>query len=313
MAGILRAAAFFADGEMAWQLGKASIICSVGLILIQFMLKREGARAVFVLFGFCSFGLMVLKEEVLRDGLQDAAGTVAVPAARHAPGGGLRTPSVLRSGDRRGMEELEVWGEFDLNETSIEEMVWVLPRTFDQHRGDRGAAHAFWPGGEGHSRLRTGRDRSLAHGGFLPDPDVAAPAWTISTGGRCWCFTAGRRHAGRCWSNRLWIASAGWSLLAVFSPFMLAAALAIKLTSPGPVFFRQQRAGLNGKPFIMYKFRSMVTDAEQLQQELAALERNVRPGLQGDQRPAGHAGGQGACGNSASTNSPSCSMSCASR
>jgi lipopolysaccharide/colanic/teichoic acid biosynthesis glycosyltransferase len=49
------------------------------------------------------------------------------------------------------------------------------------------------------------------------------------------------------------------------------------VTSPGPVFFRQQRAGLNGKPFVMYKFRSMVTDAEQLQQELAQLNEMSGP------------------------------------
>jgi exopolysaccharide biosynthesis polyprenyl glycosylphosphotransferase len=69
----------------------------------------------------------------------------------------------------------------------------------------------------------------------------------------------------------------GLALLAVFSVPMLAAAIAIKLTSPGPIFFRQQRAGLNGKPFVMYKFRSMVSDAEQLKQELAALNEMSGP------------------------------------
>jgi exopolysaccharide biosynthesis polyprenyl glycosylphosphotransferase len=69
----------------------------------------------------------------------------------------------------------------------------------------------------------------------------------------------------------------GFVLLVVFSPLMIGAAIAIKLTSGGPVLFRQQRAGLNGKPFVMYKFRSMVTDAEQLKQELAALNEMSGP------------------------------------
>ncbi len=43
----------------------------------------------------------------------------------------------------------------------------------------------------------------------------------------------------------------------------LLVAIAIKLTSPGPVIFRQQRAGLNGRPFSFYKFRSMYLDAEE--------------------------------------------------
>jgi hypothetical protein len=52
---------------------------------------------------------------------------------------------------------------------------------------------------------------------------------------------------------------------------MLIAAIVIKITSPGPVIFRQVRAGKHGKPFTMYKFRTMVTDAEMLQSELLAF------------------------------------------
>ncbi|WP_169747647.1 sugar transferase [Demequina iriomotensis] len=51
-------------------------------------------------------------------------------------------------------------------------------------------------------------------------------------------------------------------MLAFIAVPMLAVAAAIKLTSPGPVFFIQQRIGKDGSPFGMYKFRSMVADAE---------------------------------------------------
>jgi sugar transferase (PEP-CTERM system associated) len=50
--------------------------------------------------------------------------------------------------------------------------------------------------------------------------------------------------------------------LAVFSPFMLITALAVKLSSPGPVFYRQRRVGMNGRVFTLCKFRSMYADAE---------------------------------------------------
>ncbi|MCK6456258.1 MAG: sugar transferase [Phycisphaerae bacterium] len=50
--------------------------------------------------------------------------------------------------------------------------------------------------------------------------------------------------------------------LALFLPVMALAAVLVMLTSPGPVFFRQSRAGRYGKPFRMYKFRSMVESAE---------------------------------------------------
>jgi len=50
--------------------------------------------------------------------------------------------------------------------------------------------------------------------------------------------------------------------LIVFSPLMFLTALAIKVESPGPVFFVQPRMGLDGREFMMIKFRSMRTDAE---------------------------------------------------
>lgn len=52
------------------------------------------------------------------------------------------------------------------------------------------------------------------------------------------------------------------AMLLMFSPFLLAIAIAIKVSSPGPVFFRQDRVGINGTIFRMIKFRSMVVDAE---------------------------------------------------
>ena len=51
-------------------------------------------------------------------------------------------------------------------------------------------------------------------------------------------------------------------LILVAAPFMLLAAIAIKLESPGPIFYRQERVGFNGKIFQVTKFRSMRTDAE---------------------------------------------------
>lgn len=61
------------------------------------------------------------------------------------------------------------------------------------------------------------------------------------------------------------------TLLIVLSPVLLVTALLIKLTSPGPVFFVQRRVGMNKRTFNLLKFRSMVVDAEQRKQEVAAL------------------------------------------
>ncbi len=70
----------------------------------------------------------------------------------------------------------------------------------------------------------------------------------------------------------LLLAACGLVLLA---PVMLAIALLIRLTSPGPAIFRQERCGLNGRRFVFYKFRSMCADAEERKAEVAHLNRKT--------------------------------------
>ena len=60
-------------------------------------------------------------------------------------------------------------------------------------------------------------------------------------------------------------------LIFFLSPILIATAIAIRLDTPGPVLFRQRRIGLRGEHFTMLKFRSMVSEAEQLKDELQHL------------------------------------------
>ncbi len=66
-------------------------------------------------------------------------------------------------------------------------------------------------------------------------------------------------------------------LLLLLSPLLVLAGLAIKLDSRGPVFFRQRRVGLNGRTFILLKFRSMVDGAETMLAELRAQNEMTGP------------------------------------
>src|SRR6184192_1119611 len=67
-----------------------------------------------------------------------------------------------------------------------------------------------------------------------------------------WCASGGKR------AFDLGVAAVG---LLVAAPLMGALAVAVKATSPGPIFFRQTRTGLRGNPFTLMKFRTMRTDA----------------------------------------------------
>jgi exopolysaccharide biosynthesis polyprenyl glycosylphosphotransferase len=62
--------------------------------------------------------------------------------------------------------------------------------------------------------------------------------------------------------KRLFDVTAAAIILLVSSPFMLITALLIRLTSPGPIIFAQERTGRYGKPFLLFKFRTMVKEAE---------------------------------------------------
>lgn len=93
------------------------------------------------------------------------------------------------------------------------------------------------------------------------------------------------------WKRAIDIVGASCGLL-ILSPLFLMVAAAIKLTSPGPVFFSQMRSGRGNRPFPMFKFRSMVVDAEARKQEL--MEQNEQDGpafkMENDPRitPIGH-------------------------
>jgi exopolysaccharide biosynthesis polyprenyl glycosylphosphotransferase len=69
---------------------------------------------------------------------------------------------------------------------------------------------------------------------------------------------------------------AGLALL-LLAPVLLTVALAVRLSSPGPVFYRQERIGLGGRPFTLLKFRSMVVDADARRAEFTAD--NISDGL----------------------------------
>lgn len=91
---------------------------------------------------------------------------------------------------------------------------------------------------------------------------------TVSTGAmRGWSFLF----------KRVFDLVAASIIVILLSPVMLLTALMVKITSPGPVLFKQERVGLNKRKFHVYKFRSMVVDAEKRMAELEKLNEASGP------------------------------------
>jgi lipopolysaccharide/colanic/teichoic acid biosynthesis glycosyltransferase len=78
------------------------------------------------------------------------------------------------------------------------------------------------------------------------------------------------------WKRTLDVVLSGLAML-VLLPFFVVVAIAIRLDTPGPIFFTQKRAGRGAMPFALYKFRSMIVGAERLQPSLRPLNEQSGP------------------------------------
>jgi exopolysaccharide biosynthesis polyprenyl glycosylphosphotransferase len=88
----------------------------------------------------------------------------------------------------------------------------------------------------------------------------------------------------RCWQSstqtagkRLFDVVISLCLLLLLFPFFLAISIAVKLSSPGPIFYRWKVVGRGGRPFTGYKFRSMVVNADALRDELSIRNEMTGP------------------------------------
>ncbi|KJK16715.1 sugar transferase [Pseudomonas sp. NPDC087612] len=86
------------------------------------------------------------------------------------------------------------------------------------------------------------------------------------------------RAGGRPWTlsrtNRVVACFGALCILAIISPLLLGLAVLVKFSSPGPVFFVQKRTGYRGRAFGMYKFRTMVANAEALKDSVRHLNKH---------------------------------------
>lgn len=80
------------------------------------------------------------------------------------------------------------------------------------------------------------------------------------------------------WVKRCFDLCCSTILLLIFSPLYLLIALLIKLDSPGPIFFKQERIGLHCKKFKIWKFRTMIAHAEKMQKSLEA-KNEIKDGI----------------------------------
>jgi exopolysaccharide biosynthesis polyprenyl glycosylphosphotransferase len=256
--------------ETAWILGKSCIIVVVGVILVMFLFRRELARGVIILFGGVSFALVMLVEELLRGVYQSRFGRAQMRKCVILVGAPEDTRRMRADFATGRSEAVEVLAELDLNERTITDLVELLHQT-SANGVIINAKHVYF--GQVEKAIQAceieGVEAWLVADFFKTQ--VSRTALDDFHGRPVLVFRSAPEASWQGVFKQVLDLSVAFVFILLLLPVWIIVPIAIRLSSPGPVLFRQRRCGLNGAPFTMLKFRSMVSNAEQLKQELAAL------------------------------------------
>lgn len=251
------------------QLAGAALRVTVLVGLCEIFLRwNVEARSVVVVGGLLGAGLLLLREQVMRRIMQ-----------RQSLLGHVNRERVLLAGQPADMDamlgsmtdeqraEMEVVGRFDIMAESKERLVDLLHEK-SVSRVIFAVKHAHFARiEEAVQACETEGVEAWLSADFFQTA-IARPTFDVLGGKLMLVF-----HTAPAASWSLWVKDVldrvGAALLIVAtSPLWLAAAIGIKLSSPGPIFFAQARAGRYGRSFRMFKFRTMCTDAEAQQRQL---------------------------------------------
>ena len=276
-AGFYARAPFCSRRSTAWILLKGCFFTTIGLVLAMFLFRIPPvARGVVVWFGLISFGLVFAKEEALR---RLATTRVARSQYRRRVilvGTRPETARMEQELRAKSEEEVEILDHLDLNEAPVQRLVELL----HEHSVNGvilSARHAYFEQVEAAVQAceLEGVEAWLVADFFKTQ--ISHTSFDDFYG---WPVLVFRSTPESSWprvTKQLIDFAGAVAGLVVLSPLFAVIAVVIKRTSPGPVFFRQQRSGINGQPFTLYKFRTMVTNAEQLKHELAAMNEMKGP------------------------------------
>ncbi|MFM1944258.1 MAG: hypothetical protein RI897_3240 [Verrucomicrobiota bacterium] len=261
--------------QTLWQAFWGSFWVTLALVVVTFLLAERPARGIVILFGGVAFLLLVVKEELLLRWLNSSR----VAAMRR------RMIIVGTSEDRKALKHrmpvlfqqgVEVLEELDLNEMPIERLLECLHR-----QAPNGvllcAQHTVFGQVE---KVIAACELEGVEVWLMADffkTQISQTSLDDFLGTPMLVFRSAPETSWEVLAKQAIDIVGATFLLLLFSPIMLGAAMAVRFSSSGPIFFRQQRCGLNGRPFTMLKFRSMSTDAEQRKHELEKLNEMSGP------------------------------------
>ena len=252
----------------------------IGLLAHDFLSRLRISDTI----GWLDYRLAVLLPETGKDGALGVANSLAKIAAHH--GINVETfVSIYPWDDKLASiaTDLHRQSTYDSGENGDDSGFGQSTRTDRPHESPRPHSRSTRAGDDGeHDSLNFNRVFGDFHSygaatATLPAADVmlqAPPQLDTGVGtGTSIMFQSERTPY---WKRGIDIVGAGTGIM-LLSPLFIGAAIAIKLSAPGPVFFRQMREGKDGKIFGILKFRTMVIDAEAKQADLRAISEQDGP------------------------------------
>jgi exopolysaccharide biosynthesis polyprenyl glycosylphosphotransferase len=260
----------------AWLLFKGCLFTSLGLVLGGFIFQITMFRWVILCFACTSFTLVFLKEEILQSFLQSRLGEEQYRRRFILVGTAEERARMRKEFKEKARGSIEVLAELDLEATPVPRLVEML-----HEHSVNGVMLSV-------KEAHFGPVDAVIHACELEGVEVWLVADFFKTqisrtsfddfyGRPVLVFRTTPETSWQGVAKQLLDFVGALALLLVSAVPMAIIAVLVKVTSPGPVLFRQQRSGLNGRPFTMYKFRTMVSNAEQFQHELAAMNEMTGP------------------------------------
>ena len=268
---------FCSRNTTAWILFKGCFFTTLGLVLTMYLFNIPPvARGVVIWFGFISFGLVFAKEELLRWLARTKVAQAQYRRRVILVGASDETERMEAELKAKSEEEVEILGRLDLSQTSVQCLVEML-HEYSVNSVILSVKHAYFEQIEAAIRAC---ELEGVEAWLVADFFKAQISHTSFDDFYGWPVLVFRSTPESSWpkvAKQLLDSVGSFLALVCFWWLFALIALLIKLTSPGPAFFRQQRSGINGRPFTIYKFRTMVTNAEQLKHELAAMNEMSGP------------------------------------
>jgi len=260
----------------AWQLFKACLLTSVALIIGLFIHRMQIARWVPFWFGFISFCAVFAKEELFQWSRSTRLAKEQFRRRVVLVGTPEETERMATELEAKSPDEVEVLARMDLNDSPVESLVQLL----HEHSVNGvilSAKHVFFEQVEAAVRAceLEGVEAWLVADFFKTQ--ISHTSFDDFYGWPVLVFRSVPEASWQVVGKHLLDFFGSLVLLVLLALPLAVIALMIKLTSPGPVLFKQQRSGLNGRPFTIYKFRTMVNNAEQFKHELEAMNEMTGP------------------------------------